>query len=320
MPATRLQTVNLGKEVTWGTPVAATARLMGATNAKFNNAPNLVVPDLAGSLGPGTAGALTRDSAVGGWDQQYSYEDLPFILDSLLSLATPSGAGPYVRAYATPTTALPTPRYNTIEFGQAGAPYKVDGAIITEVEIGADQGDDGMWKGPVSALGKKITTVTLASLSNRAVTWINLANTALYIDADGGTMGATLVADTMYRFTLKITTGRHLKHFNNSIYPTDKGEAQFMVTLDMAVEFNATAKAVYDALIGGTAQARQVRLKATSGTNIAQLDFPGYLTAMPFDDRDGNLTAIMSLRAFEDIDGIANYFKASVTNSVATMP
>ncbi len=94
-------------------------------------------------------------------------------------------------------------------------------------------------------------------------------------------------------------------------------------TLKLSFEFNATSKAFLDALIAPTANApvqKQVRIKHTSGTAIVQYDFCGTAINAPkvFTDQSGVASVDLELHGTYHTT-VANWFKASITNSVATL-
>jgi hypothetical protein len=65
---------------------------------------------------------------------------------------------------------------------------------------------------------------------------------------------------------------------------------------------------------------KQVRLKQTSGTKIAQFDFAGFVAKPPttFEDQDGVLTSKLDFTSKYNTL-LANCFAASITNSVASL-
>jgi hypothetical protein len=65
---------------------------------------------------------------------------------------------------------------------------------------------------------------------------------------------------------------------------------------------------------------KQVRLKQTSGTKIAQFDFAGFVAKPPttFEDQDGVLTSKLDFTSKYNTT-LANCFAASITNSVASL-
>ena len=122
-----------------------------------------------------------------------------------------------------------------------------------------------------------------------------------------------------YRRLDHIDAGRHLKRFVGDTAPGSWGEGKFDVTGSFVMEFNATSKAYLDALL--TAElSKAIRLSATSGTNVAQLDFSGAIDNVDtlFGDRDGNCTVSFDFVGRYDTTNTM-WFDVSVTNGVSSL-
>jgi hypothetical protein len=320
MPARQLVVAQFGQESTWATAVVATAKLMGLTDGNLDFVPKHVHPDEMGRMGPSAIIALTEAHATGKLTYTLTYEDILYLLEAAFGTATPSGAGPYTRNYSAPVAAVVSPKLFSIEFGATGASYVMPGALLAKGKISGEAGD--LWKAETDWLGKSVATVSLAALSDRTVNPIRMSDTVLSIDTWAGTIGTTAVPATLVSFELDFDTTRHLKVFGGALNPGDHGEKDFTCTLKTVFEFNATAKAYFDALIasGGTLTQRQLRLKATSGTSIAQLDFAGTLVDPDAlsQNRDGNMTMTLNWEGTYNTT-LGNYLKAQSVNGVATL-
>ncbi|MBU0495679.1 MAG: hypothetical protein KKB13_27845, partial [Chloroflexi bacterium] len=66
---------------------------------------------------------------------------------------------------------------------------------------------------------------------------------------------------------------------------------------------------------------RQIRIKATSGSKIGQIDFCGTLleSGELFTDREGNITAELLFTGTYH-GTVANWLKIAITNGVETLP
>jgi len=314
-----LELLQTGKEVAWGTAVAATAKLMGYTDFTMRPVTDVHQPEERGRLGPSPLAALVGQAAEGNMTLEATYEDLPFIFDSIFAVATPTGADPYTYAYTAPYTAVPTIRENTFEFGQSGGEYKLAGGVLTGLTITGET--KGVWTVAAPVIGKQVSTVTLASLNDRTVELIRFADTVLYIDAWGGTIGTTAITSAFIRFELAVETGRHLKFFDTSVLPGLYGHGKFTGTLKLLLEWNAAVKAYLDSLITPALVQKQIRIKATSGTHMATIDFAGVLAEAPemFQDREGNEVVELSLNGQYN-PTLGNWCKTEVVNGVATLP
>lgn len=314
--------VQVGKETTWGTSAAATAKLMGIEDITLQ--PKLkgaVNADMRGSLGPGQIAYIQDIEGAGKLKTKVLYEDWPYWMDALFGTATPTGAGPYVYAYTAPVAA-PTSRMQTLYYGDSNGTYKLLGATPTKVSIKGESNKE--LTADIDLIGKQVTTGTLAALDDRAVSPVMGNDLNVYIDAWNGTIGTTLIPAMAYSFTLEIDTGRTLAAYLGSLTPGAYKDQRFGAdknTLKLSLEFTATTKAYLDSIIGGTLSQYQVRLKATTGASaIWQMDFAGSALDAPdiFSDKDGVCTLDMTLSATYN-STLGSWCKASVTNSVSAL-
>jgi hypothetical protein len=314
----------VGKETTWGTSVAGTAKLMGVQsgNIQADNR-SAIYRDMRGSLQPGHLAGLEQKAGVGSMEVLATFEDLPYILDSACTEATPTGTGPYVYTYAAPTTAVPTnPRKLTVIHGssQTGAGvYKLEGGLVNSFTIKGATGKPTSIS--VELIGKDVVSGTLAAVSDRTVEVIMGQPWAIYYDVVGGTIGTTALATTAVAFELKINCNRVLVWSMDSLLPDGFEEGPRDASLSLTLRYNATVKTEVDALAAQTAVVeKQIRLKQTSGTKIAQFDFAGIIAKPPatFEDADGVLTSKLDFTSKYNT-ALANCFAASISNSVASL-
>lgn len=321
MAVTNLKRVQLGQEVTWGTSVAATALLMGVTESSLEIADEVYQAEEQGWLAPSILAAEVKQSAVATIAYDLSYEDILFLLDGLFGDCTPTGSDPYTWAYAAPGSAVVAPREYTVEYGMADGEYEMTGAIFNDCTISGDVDGDGVWKASCNLIGKKAEASAMASLSRRGVVLIRVHNTLLYIDASGGTIGDTEVASSLISFELSVDPKYHLKTFGGSINPASFGYDRWEGQLTIVAEFTAAVKAYVDALLTPEAVVKLIRLKATTGTKQAQIDFSGYVVdgVKLFEDRDGNVTVSLTFQGRYN-STLGNWLKCEIVNGVATLP
>lgn len=315
MPATRMRQLALGQETTWGTGVAATARLMGVTDFTFDVADEVEVIDEMGWLSPSGTARQVSLHAEGDIQARATYEDLMYFASGLFGAGSSAGTGPYTWTYAAPTTAAPTPVIYTAEFADAtGAPYEANGVLVNTLSISGEAG--GLWECQSNLLGETIVSAAMTTgLAARDVNAIAMADTVLYMDTWGGTMGTTSVASTLISFALEVNTNRHLKLFAGSVSPQNWGEGKWEGTLRLALEFNAAAKALLDALVAPAILQRQIELRATNSTRIAKIQFCGTKSSGTtlFGDRDGNMTIEFTFEGTYH-STYANWLKLILTN------
>jgi hypothetical protein len=312
-----------GKQTVFVTAITPTAKAAGPTKVSFKPViKNDLRKHLRGSLAPGYLSVITEIGATGSIEEDATYEDAPYDWDGLCGVATPSGTGPYVYAYAAPLGTKATNRIDTFVYGNSvDGVYKLTGGIVTKYALkGNKQGLSTVTK---EYFGYDITTGTLAALSDRTVNFATGADTVIYIDTWGGTIGSTAITATMFDYELTIDTKRAVKR-HMSIRADSYKEPSWDIKLKLNMEFNATSKTFLDAILAVTPNAafqKQVRIKATSGANIFQIDVAGTQDASPevFTDTDGVSSVSIELQGMYN-PTLANYLKASFTNGVATLP
>jgi hypothetical protein len=273
-----------------------------------------------GGLGSGHIAVLQSIDATATLQGYQTYEDIYWI-ESLFGKATP-GAGPtYTRAYTDPDTAIVTPRSQTLYYGStADGVYKLLGALASKLTFKFDSNKPTEYSADIFA--KSAATGALASLSDRTVTPVMGNDLTLYIDAWGGPI-STAVASTAFTAELELDTKRTPRYYLGSLTPGAYSQPAWEGTLKLRMEFDATyAKTYYEAMLAASAVfQKQVRLKATNGTKVFQIDFAGTAEEMPqiWDEREGVQVIEMVLK-HQYCPALTAWLKASVTNGVSALP
>jgi len=311
-------------EITWGLVVTpCTFKWMGLTDASMKPTDTSQrFTEIRSSLAPAYSDRKTKVGAEASLKGILSYDDAPYVLEALLGKASPTGTNPYTYAYTAPLGTAPTSRiYSLYQVDADGSAYAMTGAVGKRIAFHGSSDGELTWE--ADFLGAKIAVGTLGSPpADRTVTFAAGADVAIYVDAALGTIGTTPVTATAYEFDLELATKRDTSTFFGSISPLSWHEGeQWDATLKLSCEFNATSKAYLDALISTTAVFQKlVRIKATNGTNVIQLDFSGVAEDVPevFGKRGGVTALEVTLKGVYDAI-FANYFKASVTNGVSVL-
>lgn len=310
-----------GKETTWGTPVNPTAKLMGITDVVIKPIiESELVEEMRGTLAPGYSANVLRVAGEASVDGVVTYEDVPYYLDGLCGTATPTGANPYTYAYTAPLGTAPTVRQFTLAYGDGSSDYSLTSGIVKSFSVSGEK--NGTVEFSAEFIGEQVEADTLATLSDRSVGVVMGNDITLYIDAAAGTIGTTQITATGFAFELEVETNRELVHYLGSVLPATYREGKWEGTLKLTLEFNATSKAYLDAMLGGSSVFQKlVRIKATSGTKVVQFDFAGFAESAPelWTDEDGVITLEVELKGKVDSGTFANWFKASVTNAVASL-
>jgi hypothetical protein len=327
MTVKSLMEAQVGKEVTWGTSVAGTARLMGVTNVVQTPTVNSkIIKDLRANLVPGYIGVVGGVEAAATVEGVATYEDLSYPLESLFGVVTPSGGPVYIYAGAAPTAA-PTSRIHTLLWGNAAGTHKLEGGLGKSLTIrGASGPSDTELTYTWELLGKDIITASLAALSDRTVNPIMCSHAAVALDTWAGTMGSTPLATTAISFELKLDAALIMKRYLGSLFALGHERERYEVeanTLTLSMELNAGSLAIADALIAAAPALtqRQIRLTFTDTTRIAQFNFAGTLLAAPtlYSDVNGIVT-IDTVWSATYNPTFANWFTYSISNGVATLP
>lgn len=319
MAVYQLRRVQLGQQTTYTTPVAATALLRGVLDAQATLQANDVVPEELGVIGPAPMSVLGARSAEMSIEIQATYEDILYGLRGLFGPVTPTGSGPYTWTHNAPVSSAPNAQVYTIEYGMAGAEYRIVGGVISEWTLSASAGEGlrESW----SVVGREMQANALTSgLPLRAVNAISAVHGGLWIDPTSNAHGTTQINATLIESELTIATNRHVKHFD-AMLPGDWGDGRWEVTLRLMLEWNASSKALVDSLIAGVVE-RHIRLRWQQSAGLSlRIDFAGALTSQPeiFGERDGNATVELEFSGLYT-SGLANWMQAVVVNGVATLP
>ena len=179
-----LRKIQLGKETTAGTAVAATALWRGegvGTDTSVTEFP----PEDVGILG-GTDRAYIP--MVGGevtWEGPATYEQLPYVLEAGVEqeTGTQDGAGTdYIYVYNFPTTAQNTLRTYTIEAGDDQQAEEIDYCFVREFSLAGNAGEvislNATWQGRQWS-----TTSYTGAISVPTVEEILFQKAKLYIDS-----------------------------------------------------------------------------------------------------------------------------------------
>lgn len=313
----------LGKQVDFTTGVTPTVNLRGLTECKIGSQNEVeVLEDINVGFAGGTDGVVKKIGGKGSFQGWACYEHINYFLEMMMGVATPSGAGPYVRTGSAPVNTAPTPRFGSFVHGPSttGA-YALIGAMMSSFKLTFEPGKEAMMNGDL--IGNKVVADTVESLAVPTVLPIMGDHLdEIYIDAWGGTIGSTAMTNCDVRMAeLTIEPKRDPRACFGTVFQDNYVNDAWDGTLKLSLEFNATSKAFVDAIIGGTLTQKQVRLVANgSATQILQLDFAGTVEddLEIFDDDDGIVAVELSLkRTYHPT--LATWFSYSNTCGTATL-
>lgn len=256
-------------------------------------------------------------------------EQVCHILEAGVKTATPTGANPYVYAYAYPATgtAINTIKTYSIEAGNmivAADTYYAEYGFVEEFEF-SGKGNEA-WMMQSNWIARQTTQAAFtAAVSTLAVTDMRFNNTALFIDATGGTIGTTQKTGVMMAASIKTKTGLiALPIGDGQLYFQAhkwamKPEVSGSITIELEDGSVAVTERGFWRANGGTM--RLLRLKCTdSASNIFQFDGAiKYDTVGFYENSNGNTTLTLDWHA---VPSSADTLFATwtVTNTRTTLP
>lgn len=252
-----------------------------------------------------------------------TYEDINYWFDSLFSAATPSGDGPYTRAYAAPTTAEPSPDFMTLQWGQSNEVWQIEDASVTTLTMSGTN-NSGVQVGG-SLIGGQVQEGTLAALSDRTgLSRITGCQASLAIDAWAGTMGNTAVASSGFSWELTINANRQYRGYLGDCTPTAWNDQKWTGQLLLSLELNTTTDDYLIAMLaadGSTILERQVEITYDNGAAGAsncklEIQFAGHSMSAPqlFQDRNGIMTYDLLLEGVYN-PTLTNWLKINTISS-----
>lgn len=321
-----LQTVEIGKESTWGTPVAASKKLAGITSIELQSLSEVSdFPSLEG-YAPMYQSDIVRTGATATIESLVVYEDLPIWLDSLLAEdATPTGAGPYTYVYEAPLTAAPTRSFYTIQYGDSDTAYCITGALVKSVTISGSAGEALSMS--IEIVGHHIATDTMDGNSDRTVNIATARQTVLSMNAVSSAPGVTAIACSTFDFEISLDNATAVVYQIGAITPCDYFQNRMDGMVNLTMEFPGPSDEVadlYDAFIGTTPakQSQNIELKASNGANLdIELQCSGVLMSAPsvWSDSDGVTTMELEFKMQynANVGASGNFFAANVINGIS---
>lgn len=255
-----LNVCQVGKEVTPGTPVAATTIWRGPFGSWNDDRQTETVEEDVGTF---DSSGRVVDTMLGIKIPAPSgvahFEQIPYWLEGCCGTATPSGAGPYTYAYSAPSgDTPPTLVARTLRVGNKQVTTDVgifSRCYPMEWEISGKQGElwktSGTWMSPQRESSGTFTP----ALSLPAWEPMQFGKTLLYIDATGGTVGSTQKTGVLMGFSMKYTPNiEWVPVGDGNLYPTahKMGKPLITFTMDLELQENsgvsvvAVERAIYE--------------------------------------------------------------------------
>lgn len=326
MGLSALQKIQIGEESSKGTPVAATAALLGKLSIEPK--PTKHSPEESrGSLITPYRSVKVADEVGLSFEGDATFEQLIYFLHmGVLGNVTPTGAGDEKTWTFTPAkSAAGTYDSFTIEAGDNVQAVEVEYVMASKITIA------GGMAAPVTVkadmFGRQITNTTFTgAISPPAVESILGQKCKLYIDDEDGTIGNTEVASALISWTYDIDTGLYVKRYGDgNLYFSTYGENGGKVSLQVTAAFNSTVNT--ERANADMATQRLVRIDALGSLIDAAnkeltLDVCGAYEPGSFkilEERDGETVVSFTLTS-QDSPNYGKGFEVVVVNEVTTLP
>lgn len=325
----QLNKVQLGRETTAGTSVAATKILFGATATLDDARKRKRYLPQVGLLAPEE---VTYDTFLLGKlalpQRPLTFQQFPYTLDAGIKTVTATGVGPYIWTYPAAAGATPnTVKTCTLEAGNVVVPtdnYKMEYSVVEEFSLTAKNEEE--WMLSDNWFGRQLTqaTMTAALAAPTALEVATLARTKLYIDAIGGTVGTTQKTGVLMGATMKVKTGL--------VYvPVGDGSLTFAgiktasppeITFTMVWEVEDSSVVAAERAFYRSATKRLFKWQiegVTPASAKIEITWAGrYSGFKSYDNANGNTT--ITVEGYADYDTTAALlWQAIVTNQVATL-
>jgi len=294
----------------FGTAVTpATVKLQNVSSFKLRpEFQTRALDQLRGTLAPTHQTVLDHYSGSASFEvSDESFEDLNYWLEALFGAVTPSGsAAPYTRTYNAPTTSGVTPRFMTLQYGQANEVWQLQDASVASLTL-SGANNTGVQVGG-SIIGGKVVAGALQSLADRtAVTRMSGCMASVAIETWTGSTFAAL-ASSAFSWELSINSNREYRGYLGDCTPTAHHDQKWNGQLKLSLELNDSTDDHLIAMLGAASAIlqKQVRITYTTGTAGALrslvITFAGHSMQAPeiFQDRNGVTTYDLVL------DGVYN--------------
>jgi len=314
-------------QTAFGTPNAtATVKLQNVSSFRLRpEFETRALEQLRGTLAPTHQTTLDHYSGSATFEvSDETFEDVNYWLEALFGTASPTGTGPYVRAYAAPTTAAITPHFMTLQWGQADGVFQLQDASIASLTLsGAD--NTGVQVGG-SIIAGKVIPGTLASLLDRtAVTRMSGCMASVAIETWTGS-AFTPLASSAFSWELSINSNREYRGYLGDCTPTAYHDQKWNGQLRLSLELNGTTDDYLIAMLGASSAIleKQVRIKYSTGSGASlrsmTITFAGHSMQAPefFQNRNGVVTYDL---VFDGVYNptLANWLKIETASETAVL-
>lgn len=317
--------VQLGRETTAGTAVAATVIWRGPASDIENAQEAITVDENVGLLVPtGRSYVAQLGATIALPETEATFEQLPHVFEGGIKTVSPSGTGPYTRSgYAPGTASANTIKTYTIESGNAiaGDGNEMEYSFVESFTLSGKSGE--AWKVSSNWRGRQKTVASLTSaLSVAAVEEMLFGKTTFFIDATGGTVGTTQKTGVLLEASIDVETGIQPIYSADGIlyFSTHKivpPSLEFSITLELENTSGVvTAERAY--LASQTVRLFQLTCSGTSSRSFVAKWAGKYTSIGAYQNSNGNTTVQLSGNAiYSSTDSL--FFDFTVVNNVTSL-
>jgi hypothetical protein len=321
--------IQLGREATAGTAVPATAIWRGSFSHIKDSSARTQVEEQIGLL---VQAERSYQANVGGTlvmpSTPLTFEQILHLYEAGIQTVTPTGTTDKTYLYAFPTsTTVNTIKTYTVQSGSVLAPadnLQMKYSFVDSMTFSAAPSE--AWTMEASWMGHQPTlTAMTGSLAAAPVEEALSPKTKLYIDATGGTVGATQKLGVFMGAQIQINTGvRPVPVGDGSLsfaaHKFVKPEITFSITMELEQQGGSSLVATERAIqTAGTPRLLKISVDGTSNRNLFW-EFAGvYDEIGDYENSDGNTNVTFSGHAvYSAADAL--FFRTSVTNKLASVP
>lgn len=208
-----LRRIQLGRESTAGTGVAATTIFRGVGTIKDNFQVVPVSQDVGIIGGTDEVNNPMKGGGLAVSQTPATFEQFLHILEASVKTVTPAQDGTgtdYIYTYPFPTTSGNTVKTYTIEGGDDTQEEEMTYCFVNDWTLSGN--GRTAYQLQANWQGREVTPSTFTgSLNLPAVNYMNFGMTKFYLEALGGTFGTTLKSNTLRSINLKYASGIQAK-------------------------------------------------------------------------------------------------------------
>ena len=321
--------IQIGKETTRGTAVAATKRLIGTLSMTPEVTWHRPVDERA-SLAEFRRAVVTARSARLRYEGDATYEQIiNFLAMALKGGVTPTQPDPtnapntYQWTFTPNLTSKNNQDSFTVEYGDDTQEWESTFVVVENLELGVALGEVVSLRADLFGRFPSKSTFT-AGLSDPTVNEIVANDVRVYIDGSWSALGTTQKSNLVAGATIRFPTGLvPIKYADGSLDFSDLVEQRRHFELELDLAMGSDAITEYDAYVAGTSRA--IRLEFTGSLIEASynrkltIDIFGKYTTAPelFGDRDGENLIRLQLSSHDDGNG--NELSVAVINTESSL-